>query len=283
MAEVVRGPATTSEGTNTKNEAQTYLPTLGDSVNSLVTAMSSVFTSMVTEDLTSGGTMDLSQLPTFLEKTAVIFQEINKTPTDTPAADEDTVVHAAVKASSEANKQDSTVVFDDEWKLAISKSTGKVLGIFPDNALAQRWYSDEAEEEIASKNALSSYDSAVQRCREQVEIIIKECRRTNAKFRDHEFSLDEHNVCLYSLDSTKDEYPFPPQGQAQARKIFKKPQFYVDGATASDVKQGQAGDCWFLAGIASLTNFKACLTQNYVQVDGDERVGVYGFVFHRGL
>lgn len=74
-----------------------------------------------------------------------------------------------------------------------------------------------------------------------------------------------------------------PQGYTQARKIFPKPALFVDGATAGDVRQGFGGDCWFLAGIAALTNMDDGLKHNYVHVDGDEKVGVYGFVFHRGM
>ena len=255
--------------------SQPKLDLMSEGVNSLVNAISSVFTGVATESLSPDGRVNLSQLPALLEKTANILRDISQT------QESRVLVDNAAPVIIVERKSEPVVLFEDEWKLAISKSTGKILGIFPDNAAAQRIYSDEVEEEIASKNALGSYDSAVRRCREQVEDIIRECRRTNRKFRDHDFDLNDEDMCLLPLDN-KYDYGILPQGYAQTRKIFKKPQFYVDGATASDVKQGQATDCWFLAGIASLTNFKACLTQNYVQVDGDEKVGVYGFVFHRG-
>jgi hypothetical protein len=35
-------------------------------------------------------------------------------------------------------------------------------------------------------------------------------------------------------------------------EICKKPQFVVDGFTRFDLKQGQLGDCWFIAAIAGL-------------------------------
>lgn len=64
------------------------------------------------------------------------------------------------------------------------------------------------------------------------------------------------------------------------QQIFENPQFYVDGATAGDVRQGRAGDCWFLAALGALGNKKDLIEK--VCVARDEAVGVYGFVFYRG-
>merc|ERR1712004_132182 len=38
----------------------------------------------------------------------------------------------------------------------------------------------------------------------------------------------------------------------RASEISKNPKFFVGGATRFDVNQGSLGDCWFLAGMASL-------------------------------
>ena len=56
--------------------------------------------------------------------------------------------------------------------------------------------------------------------------------------------------------------------------------FLQEGATASDVRQGNHGDCWFLAALCTLCNKKDLIER--VCVAKDEDVGVYGFVFHRG-
>lgn len=61
--------------------------------------------------------------------------------------------------------------------------------------------------------------------------------------------------------------------------IFDKPVFYDDGASASDVRQGANGDCWFMSALCALGNKNLI---NKVCVHRDEQVGVYGFVFHRG-
>lgn len=62
--------------------------------------------------------------------------------------------------------------------------------------------------------------------------------------------------------------------------IFDDPQFFVDGATATDVHQGSGGDCWFLAALMAVSAKKE-LIENLC-VARDEKVGVYGFVFYRG-
>lgn len=62
--------------------------------------------------------------------------------------------------------------------------------------------------------------------------------------------------------------------------IFEKPVFYEDGASASDVRQGNDGDCWFMAALCALANEKHMIDK--VCVANDEKVGIYGFVFHRG-
>ena len=54
----------------------------------------------------------------------------------------------------------------------------------------------------------------------------------------------------------------------------------MDDATASDVRQGNDGDCWFLSALCAIGNKKGLIDR--VCVAKDELVGVYGFVFHRG-
>ena len=62
--------------------------------------------------------------------------------------------------------------------------------------------------------------------------------------------------------------------------IFDKPVFFQEGASASDVRQGMSGDCWFLSALCALCNKKDLIDK--ICVAGDKFVGVYGFVFHRG-
>lgn len=45
--------------------------------------------------------------------------------------------------------------------------------------------------------------------------------------------------------------------------------------------QGNLGDCWFLAGLSAITANQQLLRN--ICVIQDQEVGVYGFVFYRGM
>ena len=62
--------------------------------------------------------------------------------------------------------------------------------------------------------------------------------------------------------------------------IFDKPQFFIDGASATDVHQGNSGDCWFLAALMAVSAKKDLIDN--LCVARHEKAGVYGFVFFRG-
>ena len=65
-----------------------------------------------------------------------------------------------------------------------------------------------------------------------------------------------------------------------SQDIFENPVFFEEGATASDVRQGFNGDCWFLSALCAICNKKDLVDK--ICIARDEEVGVYGFVFHRG-
>lgn len=51
--------------------------------------------------------------------------------------------------------------------------------------------------------------------------------------------------------------------------------------SANDVRQGHSGDCWLMSALCALSNSKDLLYK--ICVARNEKVGVYGFVFHRGM
>lgn len=73
--------------------------------------------------------------------------------------------------------------------------------------------------------------------------------------------------------------PFSPKSVKRVVDIFDQPQFYIDGPTANDVRQGRDGDCWLMAALCNLSNKPGLIEKVCVAHDPD--VGVYGFVFHR--
>jgi len=62
--------------------------------------------------------------------------------------------------------------------------------------------------------------------------------------------------------------------------IFENPQFYINGPTAGDVRQGRDGDCYLMAALCGLGNMKGLIDK--VCVKHDQKIGIYGFVFFRG-
>lgn len=72
---------------------------------------------------------------------------------------------------------------------------------------------------------------------------------------------------------------FYPKAVKRVVDIFDAPEFYVDGPTANDVRQGRDGDCWLMAALCTLSNKPGLIERCCVA--HDQAVGVYGFVFHR--
>ena len=127
-----------------------------------------------------------------------------------------------------------------------------------------------------------SYDEARAECIRDVDRIIKECRRTNQKYRDLHFDIEwdlksGQRNCLDGLRNSHNE--MKPKGVKRVTDIFEKPEFYINGATAGDVRQGRTGDCFFMAALCGLGNMEGLIHK--ICVKHDQQVGVYGFVFHR--
>ncbi|GLE04739.1 hypothetical protein PINS_up013718 [Pythium insidiosum] len=125
-------------------------------------------------------------------------------------------------------------------------------------------------------------DAAIRECRRKVEKISRECRMDNVKYRDPHFDLSTMGTfCLHGLRQDKEDAQgvSEPGTAKRVGDIYDKPQFFVDGIDAGDIKQGGAGDCWFLAAVATIANMPSLLES--ICVARDEQVGVYGFIFFR--
>lgn len=106
--------------------------------------------------------------------------------------------------------------------------------------------------------------------------------------RNNEFGLVQNNIPYgrVRLWEPRPQEKAPPEPQSVKRigDIFESPQFFVEGPSAQDIRQGigDVGDCWLLSAMASLCDLEPSndLIEK-VCVDRDEEVGVYGFVFYR--
>ncbi|KLJ11642.1 hypothetical protein EMPG_13182 [Blastomyces silverae] len=169
---------------------------------------------------------------------------------------------------------------DTFWKSFNSKFPGRVLQALPqgpDKAPPQP-VSNVAHSQIA----LDSYDRAKIECETAVNRIVKQCLRINQKYTDPHFDIETdlkfgRRNCLDGLQGVNDWVR--PKGVKRVTEIFEKPEFYVNNATASDVRQGSEGDCWLMAALSTLGNMPGLIDK--VCVARNEQVGVYGFVFYR--
>ncbi|KAF7531101.1 hypothetical protein G7054_g9202 [Neopestalotiopsis clavispora] len=172
---------------------------------------------------------------------------------------------------------------DEFWTKFNTKTPGKATTVIPHNSYVRLAAKHARKTGITTQ---ASYDEAAEVCKAKVSKIVKECRRINQKYRDPHFDLEwdlkwGKRDTLETLHNIKDPDPseFKPKSVKRVPDIFDNPQFYIDGPTASDVRQGRDGDCWLMAALCTLSNKPSLIERCCVA--RDEQVGVYGFVFHR--
>jgi hypothetical protein len=163
------------------------------------------------------------------------------------------------------------------------RTPGNVARVFP----PELYESLLAESTPFSKSleAINTYEAAAQKCRSDVQIIVKECERTNSKFSDPEFDIDkdfsthDYNCLSGIMKPFKNGDEFTKPGSVHRIPwIFETPQFVTHGF-ASDIKQGASKNCWWLAALAAVSRRTELLEK--ICVARDEECGVYGFVFYR--
>jgi Calpain family cysteine protease len=186
---------------------------------------------------------------------------------------------------------------DSFWSKFTAAKPSKPFTVLPNNphasllaASSNKAY--QRHDLHASKSALASYAEARAACEAKVAKIVTECRRLNVKYRDPHFDIEDdfrkwmggqkpHADCLMGLDEREETIGvLRPMAVKRVEDVFDTPQFFIDGASASDVRQGKEGDCWFMSALCTLSNKEELIQK--VCVARDEQVGVYGFVFHRG-
>ncbi|KAL8666873.1 MAG: hypothetical protein Q9202_001113 [Teloschistes flavicans] len=192
--------------------------------------------------------------------------------------------HSVVDSTSPAKKVKKRVPqrnVDEFWDKFTTKFPGKIYSILPENVYAKTKAAQSPAGLVHGQATGKSYEQAAADCRAAVTKIAKECRRVNLKYRDPHFDIEfdlkrNRRDCLDSLSRESD---LGPKSVKRVPDIFDNPVFFKEGISANDVRQGSNGDCWFLSALCALSNKKNLVDR--VCVARDEKVGVYGFVFHR--
>jgi len=89
------------------------------------------------------------------------------------------------------------------WDGLICKTPGKVFQIFPRSLYANLLPPIGSDGASSKERASTAYQAAADECREKVDRIVKECRRTNEKFTDPDFDIenDWQKNCLEGLST----------------------------------------------------------------------------------
>ncbi|KAL5877297.1 hypothetical protein ACKVWC_006456 [Pyricularia oryzae] len=189
--------------------------------------------------------------------------------------DNETVILAPMQRNYSQAPQEHVSAF---WDSFFTKKPGKVTSIFPRSLYQSLLPLEKVSLSSSSQNAALSYEAAARECRERVKRIVREAHRTNEKFTDPDFDL-AMDYCRNTLDGLRSKSDFNTGSVHRVDWIFENPQFTINGYEASDIVQGAIGDCWWLAGTATIAHRKDLMER--VCVARDEEVGVYGFVFYR--
>ncbi|NWI39238.1 CAN8 protein, partial [Picathartes gymnocephalus] len=106
-------------------------------------------------------------------------------------------------------------------------------------------------QERAAADGLGSNSNAIKYLKQDYEALKQQCLQAGTLFKDEEFPACPSALGYRDLGP----YSFKTQGIVWKRptELCANPEFIVGGATRTDVCQGELGDCWLLAAIASLT------------------------------
>lgn len=117
-------------------------------------------------------------------------------------------------------------IINEFWENLITKKPGKVTKVFPPSLYANLLPPRRKSGFVKGKNAAESYEAAAKECRARVERIIRECKRTNEKFTDPDFDIEDRpGNCLNGL-----------------MEWFEDPESISAAATVSPTRLGYALD-----------------------------------------
>lgn len=85
--------------------------------------------------------------------------------------------------------------------------------------------------------ATSAMAAARKACEAKVDAIVQECLENNCRFRDSKFDLlNDRRNCLYNSLISETVYP-DIAGTKRIPDLFRKPAFFLNGASPDDIQQ----------------------------------------------
>ncbi|MCJ1463819.1 hypothetical protein MMC07_002428 [Pseudocyphellaria aurata] len=177
------------------------------------------------------------------------------------------------KPIKKSKKRPPQVGVDEFWAKFQTTFPGKVDTILPKNIYAKTKAAKNIKGTVPSQGAGKSYEEASAECIATVDKIAAECRRVNLRYRDPHFDIEwdlkrDKRDCLDGLVDS--DWDLAPRSVKRVAYIFDNPVFYQEGATASDIRQGNNGDCWFMSALCALGNKKNLIDK--VCVHRDEQI-----------
>ncbi|KAF2127810.1 cysteine proteinase [Dothidotthia symphoricarpi CBS 119687] len=112
-------------------------------------------------------------------------------------------------------------VINEFWENLITKKPAKVTKIFPSSLYAHLLPPKRKQGTAIGKNAAESYQAAANECRARVKRVVRECHRTNEKFTDPEFDIEDlsDKNCLEGLMHYYEEQPVAAASSVSPRQL----------------------------------------------------------------
>ncbi|KAH8849752.1 Calpain [Schistosoma japonicum] len=121
----------------------------------------------------------------------------------------------------------------------------------------------------------AKYESMKVTASKQYETLVKDLKAKKKLWNDHDFPANENSIGNMQDISVQIEWKRP-------HEIISNAKFFSDGASRFDIEQGELGDCWLLAAVASIADhphmFSHVVFKNQ-EFKGPDYVGVIRFRF----
>ncbi|XP_071247439.1 calpain-2 catalytic subunit-like [Salvelinus alpinus] len=129
------------------------------------------------------------------------------------------------------------------------------------------------------ENGVGTNQQAVKFLQQDYETLLQGCLESGKLFQDPSFPAESKSLGFKELA----KYSSKTRGLVWKRptELCSNPKFIDDGATRTDICQGDLGDCWLLAAIASLTLDESVLARVVPpeQSFTDRYAGIFHFQF----